>query len=334
MDSSHAKSPCCRAKIYRFGFRRRQCSQCKRTWSIRRKKQGRKHWRPSSRFLDSVLLEGRTLKSLAQRAGLTHQALSYRFRHALSRFVSQHRALRVPVGPLVLLIDGLYFRFNRQPWVLYLMALKPCHQNYAVFLDPLLFAGRENLTCWLETISTIPPRTNTRIQAVVSDQIRGITSLAADNGWVLQLCHFHLISQLQGNRGVRKRTVKGRNMRELCYQLTRQALELPDGRQLQRVLDRLKELVRRPGSAVRTRMVVREFLRRTNQFRAYRQFPNLSLPTTTGTVEAMGRIIRDLMRQTRSIRTPHALQIWATALIRRRPMVMCNGKHFQQKKFV
>jgi hypothetical protein len=40
------------------------------------------------------------------------------------------------------------------------------------------------------------------------------------------------------------------------------------------------------------------------------------------------------MRQTRSIRSPQALQIWVTALIRRRPKVMCNGKHFQQKKFV
>ena len=123
-------------------------------------------------------------------------------------------------------------------------------------------------------------------------------------------------------------------MRELCYQLTRQALELPDGPKLQRILERLKRLVRQPGGATRTRMVVREFLRRTDQFRAYRKHPNLELPTTTGTVEAMGRIIRDLMRQTRSIRSPQALKLWATTLIRLRPKVMCNGKHFQQKKFV
>src|SRR3989442_7479502 len=35
---------------------------------------------------------------------------------------------------------------NRRPWVLYLMALKPCHQNRAVFLDPLLFPGREEIS--------------------------------------------------------------------------------------------------------------------------------------------------------------------------------------------
>src|SRR3990167_9569575 len=334
MESLYAKSPCCGVKIYRFGSRRRQCSHCKRTWSIRRKKRGRKRWRASPGFLNAVLLQGRTLKSLAPRTGLTPQALSHRFRRAVHQFVSRPRALRVPAGPLVLLIDGLYFRFNRRPWVLYLMALKPCHQNRAVFLDPLLFPGREEIGCWSQSIGTIPIAVQKRIRALVSDQIRGITSLTARRGWVLQLCHFHVIGQLQGNRGATKRTVRGRNMREACYQLTRQSLELPDGRKLGRVLRRLKELVDQPSGAVRTRMVVREFLRRTNQFRAYREYPHLALPTTTGTMEAMGRIIRDLMRRTRSIRSPQALQLWATAMIRIHPGIVCNGKHFQPKKLL
>lgn len=123
-------------------------------------------------------------------------------------------------------------------------------------------------------------------------------------------------------------------MREVCYQLTRQALELPDGPKLQRVLERLKKVVRQPGGPVRVRMVVREFLRRTDQFRAYRKHPHLELPTTTGTVEAMGRIIRDLMRRTRSIRSPQALQLWVTTMIRMHPEVTCNGKHYQPKKFL
>jgi len=248
-------------------------------------------------------------------------------------FVSHPRSVKLP-GPLVLLIDGLYFRFNRRPWVLYLMALKPCHQNRAVFLDPLLFPGREEISCWSQTISTIAAGVQKHIRALVSDQIRGITSLATEKGWALQLCHFHLISQLQGNRGRRKRKVAGRNMREVCYQLTRQALELPDGSRLQRVLKRLNELTREPGNAVRTRMVVREFLRRTDQFRAYRKHPHLNLPTTTGTVEAMGRILRDLMRRTRSVRSPKALRLWATAMIRMHPELTCNGKHFQPNLFL
>ena len=61
-----------------------------------------------------------------------------------------------------------------------------------------------------------------------------------------------------------------------------------------------------------------EFLRRIDHFRAYRKYQQLDLPTTTGSVEAMNRRVRDLMRQTRNIKSPQALHLWATALIRTR----------------
>src|SRR5512145_827961 len=80
MHSWHAKSPCCRAKIYHFGSRRRQCSHCKRTWRIRNKRRGRKPRRTHPRSLKTVFLDGHTLKALAPHYGLTHQGLSWRFR--------------------------------------------------------------------------------------------------------------------------------------------------------------------------------------------------------------------------------------------------------------
>lgn len=279
-------------------------------------------------------MEGRTLKSLAPRTGLTPQALGYRFRQALSQFVSRPRTLHLPAGPLVLVVDGLYFRFRGRYWVLYLMAVKPCQQNRAVFLDPVLLPERENLRCWSQAFTTIPAPVHRRICASVSDDIRGMVWLAGRQGWIVQLCHFHLISQLQGSRGRRKRKLVGRPAREILYRLTRQALELPDGARLHAVLKRLKRLVEQPMGSRVMRMAVREFLRRSNHFRAYRRYPKLGLPSTTGTAEAMGRVVRDLMRQTRSIRSPEALRLWATALIRMRPNIMCNEKHFQPKKLV
>lgn len=334
MKTLHAKSRCCRAKVYRFGPRRRQCSHCKRTWRVWKKKRGRPRWRSSAGLLQAVFLQQRTLKDIARRyRDVSPRAFSYRFHHLMSRFVSRPIVLRLP-GPLILLIDGLYFRFNRRPWVLYLMALKPRHHNRARFLDPLLFPGREEIGRWSQAIRSVPPTVHKRVRALVSDQIRGVISLAVRRGWVLQLCHFHLISQLQANRGRRSRKIVGKNMREVSYRLVRQALELPDGPKLQRVLGQLKTLLRQPVRARRVRMVVREFLRRTEQFRAYRKHPHLNLPTTTGTVEAMGHIVRDLMRRTRSIRSPRALKLWATAAIRMHPEVMCNGKHFQPNKFL
>jgi hypothetical protein len=334
MNSSHAKSRCCGARIYRFGSRRRQCTLCKQTWRIRKKKRGRKLWRGSANLLKAVLVQKRTLKSLAPRTSLTSQALGHRCRQALRQFVSRPRVLRLAAGPLILLFDGLYFRFRGHYWVLYLMAVKPCRQNRAVFLDPVLLPGRENVRCWSHAFTTIPRPIQRRIRASVSDDIRGIIGVAMRRGWIVQLCHFHLISQLQGSRGRRKQKLVGRPLRETLYQLTRRALELPDGVRLESVLERLDGLVQKPMGSRVVRMAVREFLRRSDQFRAYRKYPELNLPTTTGTVEAMGRRVRDLMRQTRSISSPQALQLWATALIRTYPSIMCNGKHFQPNKFV
>ncbi|HYY25836.1 MAG TPA: hypothetical protein VE689_10120 [Candidatus Udaeobacter sp.] len=284
--------------------------------------------------METVLVQGRTLKGLAPRTGLTPQALGHRFRQVLRKLVSQPRTLRLPAGPLVLVCDGVYFRFRGRHWVLYLMAVKPCHHNRAMFLDPVLLSGRENLRGWYQAIATIPAYVHKRIRASVSDEVAGIVRLGTSQGWIVQLCHFHLISRLQNCRGRRNRRLAGRALREALYQLTRQALELPDGPQLHNVLNELRSLVGQATGLRVIRMIVREFLRRIDHFRAYRKYPELGLPATTGSVEAMGRKVRDLMPQTRSIRSPQALQLWATAMIRMRPTVKCNGKHFQQNFFV
>jgi hypothetical protein len=331
MHSWHAKSSCCRAKIYHFGSRRRQCSHCKRTRRIRKKRRGRKPRRARPGSLIKVLLDGRTLKTLAPRYGLTRQGLSRRFRRELRQFVARLRRVRYPGGALVLVLDGLYFRFRGKDWVLYLMAVKPCHQNRALFLDPVLLAGRENMQGWSQAFTTIPASIHKRIRASVSDEISGIIRLGTAQGWIVQLCHFHLISRLQNCRGRRNRRLEDRPLREALYQHVRQALELPDGPRLQTVLKKLRHLVRQATGLRVMRMIVREFLRRINHFRAYRKYPELDLPTTTGSVEAMNRRVRDLMRQTRSISSPQALQLWAIALIRTRPIVVCNGKHFSTK---
>jgi hypothetical protein len=284
--------------------------------------------------LEAVLVQGRSLKSLTPRTGLTQQAMGHRWRQVIRRFVDRARVLRLPRGPLVLVLDGLYFRFRGKDWVLYMMAVKPCHQNRAVFLDPVLLPGRENMLGWSQAFTTIPPSIHRRIRASVSDEVSGIIRLGTSQGWIVQLCHFHLISRLQNCRGRRNRRLEDRPLREKLYQNVRQALELPDGPRLKTVLKKLSHLVRQATGLRVMRMIVREFLRRIHHFRAYRKYPNLELPTTTGSVEAMNRRVRDLMRQTRSVRSPHALQLWAIALIRMRPAITCNGKHFQQKKFV
>jgi len=170
-------------------------------------------------------------------------------------------------------LDGLYFRFRGKDWVLYVMAVKPIHQNRAVFLDPVLQPGRENRRGWSHAFTTIPASIHRRIRASVSDEIAGIIKLSTSQGWIVQFCHFHLISRLQQCRGRRNRKLAGRPLREALYQQVRKALDLPDGTRLQAVLKKLRQLVRQAKALRVIRMIVREFLRRIDHFRAYRQYP-------------------------------------------------------------
>jgi hypothetical protein len=110
---------------------------------------------------------------------------------------------------LVLLADGLWFQFEGRPWVLYLTALKPCHANYAVFLDPLLFPGTENASRWEQALAAIPQGAMRRIQGMVVDNLPGMRRLAQQHGWVLQLCHFHLLLKLHVHRRHRHYALRG-----------------------------------------------------------------------------------------------------------------------------
>lgn len=278
-------------------------------------------------LLHKVLLNGYTLRQLTERrTRLSLATVRYRFRQALGRFVSRPGPQKIPRGPLVLLADGLWFQFARKPWVLYLTALKSCSGHSAFFLDPLLFPGKEGATRWEQVVAAIPAHAQARIRALVVDNLRGMHLLAKRRRWVLQLCHFHLILKLQVHRRGPRRALKGGTVREEIYRLIRNALELPEGPRLSRVIGRLERLAQTSCGTQRMQAVVREFLYCIGHYRAYQAHPTLGLPTTTNTVESMGGIIRDLLRRSRAASSPRSLLLWATALIRLRPEITCNGK--------
>ena len=103
-------------------------------------------------------MEGLSLGQLfSKRPGVGLPAYRYRFRQALRRFVARPGPQKIPLGPLVLLADGLWFEFDGVPWVLYLTALKPCRGNVATFLDPLLLPGREGASKWEQALAGISP---------------------------------------------------------------------------------------------------------------------------------------------------------------------------------
>ena len=326
MQSKHAKSPCCAARVRHFGPRRRQCVNCHRTWTIRPKKRGRPVHRISSALLYRVLVKGYTLGQLfSHRTAVALPAYRYRFRQALRRWVARPSPQRTPRGPLVLLTDGLWFEFHGIPWVLYLVALKPCRGHQATFLDPLLFPGREGASRWQQAVEAIPPAISKRIRAIVADNLPGIEKIAHQRQWVLQLCHFHLLLKLQAPRQRVRYALRGGAVREEIYELIRSALLLPSGNRLAATVDRLKRLSRGDCGTVRIRTVLCQFLLDLPFYRSYLAHPDLGLPLTTNAVESMCRLLREMLRSSRAGSNPQSLLLWATALLRLRPTVTCNG---------
>lgn len=327
----HAKSPCCGAPVRRFGERRRQCVTCKRTWRIRRRKRGRPVHRVPEALLHKVFGQGFTLAQLAsRRRGVAIATYRYRFRQALQRFVARPSSVCIPSGPLVLLADGLWFQFEGEPWVLYLTAVKPCCGHHAVFLDPVLLSGTETATRWRTVLATLSPMLTARVQALVVDNLRGMRPLALQQGWLLQLCHFHLLLKLQVHGRGRRHALRGGAVRHDIYRWTRAILELPEGRPLKHAIRQLRRLAQGDCGTRRIQWSVREFLRHREFYRTYLAWPNLGLPRTTNTVESMGRLIRELFRRNRAGSNPAAVLTWATALVRMRSQITCNGHSINQ----
>ena len=326
MTTKHAKSQCRNAKIHRLNRKRRQCSTCKKTWTMRPKKRGQRERRRTPALLARVLLRGHRLNDMAQyRSQCSPQNMSYHFRRSLHWYTSRPCRLPRLRGPLVFLTDGIWFRFKENRWVLYLAALKPCCDQYAIFLDPLLLPGYETVKGWKEIIQSMPLPLKRRIRAWVSDDLRGVKTMAQQTNWVLQLCHFHLISQLQARRGHWKKGIPTTVARESLYRLIRRALRTRRQVRADRIVRRLENILAQNTVPTRLRMIVWEFIRNMNFYRSYRHHPELHLPLTTNSMEAMGSRIRDMLRRAKNLRTPESLLQWVTAFIRLRRKITCNG---------
>lgn len=236
MKTLHTKSPCCQGKIYHFGSRRRQCSTCKRTWRIRQKKRGRKHYRVNRNLLDKTFIQGQPLKFQLRKDYPSVDVLYKRFHQSLVELCRQSRKYVFPHGKLILLGDGLWFKFKGKDWVLYMTAIKSVKKRGAFVLDPLLLPGKENYEGWKEVLEEVVPQSvRKRLIAFVSDDFRGSTRLAKKQNWVHQLCHFHLLARLQAVRGKRKTNLPYRNLREKIYQDIRLILETTNDKELKLV---------------------------------------------------------------------------------------------------
>jgi len=320
MKSLQEKSQCCAAEIIRYGGKRRQCVACRKTWRVHPAKRGRKASRGKKHYLEKVFNQGFTVKQLAAHSSLSRESIYKKFRQELNVFTKERRIIRIRGSELILVIDAQWQIFNDEYWTLYCLAVKAVGANKVTVFDPILMPGKECATIWNTVIAAMPVSVKKRIIAVVSDGLRGFDAVANNYGWVIQRCHFHLLSSLQKMRGKRAST-PGRLIKEEIYQITELILAERSQRKLNNHCRRIANLAHAEGCPIRMRMRVREMLRHLHEFRNYLNYPEFRLPTTTNVMESINSLIR---RRARTVNSPRAWHKWATATVRFKSKFTCQ----------
>ena len=323
MPIVHAKSPCCQETIYRFGSRRRQCRACGRTWRIRQKRRGRKLMRSTARLPQRILVSHTRMAAWAHTQSVSAAAASFRLNNAMRKLRGHSCRYGLLIESCVLLGDGLYFKFKRADWVMYVMAVKPVRSHRAFFLDPVLFQGKESYERWRTAIATISPSVKQCIRAFVSDGFRGSQHISEQNGWLHQRCHFHLLAALVRGKGKRRYRIRSSALRDKILEATRILLCSRNADTLARVRKTMEKLINRPTCPTYVRKQALEFLEREQDFRTYLRYPKLNLPTTTNSIESTGRMIR---KATSTARTPESVLLRATVFLRLKKSITCNSK--------
>lgn len=325
MLSKQVKSPCCGARVVRFGKRRRRCIQCKSTWRIRQARRGRKRLRPRLNYLDQVFNNNLRIKQIHTTGNISKDAVRKRFNKALNAFVNRPRHIRLKAESVVLIIDAKWQTFSKESWTLYCLAIKPISRNKAIILDPILRPGKESAEIWEMIIANLPEPLKKRIIAVISDGIRGFERIPQSYEWVWQRCHFHLLSALEKRRGKRQATV-GRQTREDIYQTVRKLLTETSQYRVRLLRKKLKILSSETDCPKRMKMMISGFFREFVFYRNYLNFPYLSLPTTTNIMESLNGL---LQKKSATVRTASAWYKWALATIRHKPVFNCKGQNYQ-----
>lgn len=322
MKKLHAKCPLCHGPIVRYGGRRRFCVTCQRTFRIRIERRGRKKLRINRSLLEKIFLRGERLSQQSLNPK-RRSLLKKRFRQYLLRLNQKPIVIRSLKGKLILIADGLRFRFKGSDFVLYLPTVKSIRGRRAFLLEPSLLPGAEAYETWSLAIgNSLTKGLKRRIVALVADNFRGCEHLVLEGGWHYQRCHFHLLHELQRRLGRRRNPSPGSLLKEEAYQLVRFLIRAKRRKGFELIFKRLGVISSHPLVSSKYRSLIRGFLSDFDSFRTYRHYPKLNLPVTTNALESMAKIVRKKLSQ---LSTPASLEIWVKALVRMRRSVVCNG---------
>lgn len=329
MKTLHAKSPCCRAKIQRFGERRRRCKKCLRTWRIYQKKRGRKQKRIDYHLALSYLNKDiPSIRSLARRKRYGKNAIQVMLRRSLEAYVHrENNSWRESLKrntKFIAVADAIWYRIKKEYYTIYIILLRPVKDTKAVICPPIVIRGREDLEGWEQAFDALPDMIKARIIALVCDGATSLVNLARSRRWLLQRCHFHLIASVQnylstGPRGAR------REYAQYILKTVQQLLRTNDPKEIRKLRRRIYT-IRQNSRSRGMRRVLGGLLKNYKDYHTYLYHPHLNLPTTTNSAESFIQCARDLMYRCRGFRSQTSLITWLTALVLFKRTIRCAGK--------
>lgn len=318
MNEIHEKSPCCRGKIRLYGTRRRQCSVCKKTWRVWKRKRGRKERRFCFETLYRYFND-----SLIQRH-LKKRTVSARLRKILTKFNEEEPWEVVPTGPLIAIADALIEYIEGYPYTVYFILVRSINGTQAVILPPFMLIEAERGFGWDQAFQRIPSDILNRIVALVCDGHAGLISAAHYFGWVVQRCHFHLLARIAHNASfgpLGKNRPLGIRIQKLVH-IVLYAREMSD---ITLALDEIR-LIKSSITSRTFRTVLSGFLKNYDDYRSYVQFPQYHLPATSNTAEHLVGLVRDLQYRAHGFRTPASLFAWINGYCKYQKTVTCRSK--------
>lgn len=330
MSKRHEKSACCRARIWRISNKRRQCSNCQRTWSVWPKRRGPKPRRPAVRLLKRYISHsiGSLLRQAEDRQ-LSPQALQARIRAAREHQQAKLAWARPPTEPVVAVADALVEQFaDGTKLTVYLLLIRPLDSFQAVIMPPVVLPGTETADGWQVVFERLPPAVLTSIKALVCDGAIGLVRLARLHGWVLQRCHFHLLHSL--NNYVRRgRLSRSGPLAELIHELVQVVLLSLDDEKVDRARAQLEycaKITRSRG----VREVLSGFTKHWRDYRAYIYYDRLNLPRTSNSAESCIALVRGLQNRAHGFRTPESFLAWLEFVLKNQQTITCNvGNNLQ-----
>lgn len=322
MNKKHAKSPCCGASTIQYGGKRRQCTSCKRTWTIRPKRRGRKPRRRTSEPVRKYLVHERVPLS-REKGRESVSARSNKLRNERDAFNDRKSWASVPPGPLIVVADAIMRRIEGSLHTWFFVFVRPVDGEDAIILPPLCLRGTETTNGWQPAFAAIPDDVLSRIMALVSDGHRSLMLEALWRGWLVQRCHFHLLRALQARRS---RWSSSQHQAEgiEIHTLVKRVLSQETDKGLATALSRIEEIGWTTTSK-KLSIALLGFVTNAKEFRTYRAHPELNLPTTNNTAESLNALIQELSGRARGFRTVASFNAWIIALCKERQTIKCRG---------